>query len=44
MHDRQFPARTRRSPAQIPSQRGASARHRLAEMTGRLLLPGDVNG
>ncbi len=44
MHDRQFLARTRRSPTQIPSQRGASARHRLAEMIGRLLPSGDVNG
>jgi len=44
MHDRHFPARTRRSPAQIPSRRCASARHRLAEMIGRLLLSGAVNG
>ena len=46
MHDRQFPARTgtRRSSAQIPSRRDASARHRLAERIGRLLLSGDVNG
>jgi hypothetical protein len=44
MHDRHFLARTRRSPAQIPFRRGASARHRLAEMIGRLLLSGEVNG
>jgi hypothetical protein len=44
MHDRHFPARTRRSPVQIPSRRGASTRHRLAEMIGRLLLSGAVNG
>ena len=44
MHDRHFLARTRRSPAQIPSRRDASARHRLAEMIGRLLPSGDVNG
>jgi hypothetical protein len=44
MRDRQFLARTRRSPAQIPSRRSASAQHRLAEMIGRLLLSGDVSG
>ncbi len=35
---------TRASPSSSVPRRGASAPHRLAEMTGRLLLSGDVNG